>query len=61
MQASAGSIARASPAVSIRMSSTPLASARALIPASRSASVSSVATISLPQARASTPCPAQNA
>ncbi len=60
VQASAGSIARASAAVSSRMPSTPFASARALIAARRPLSSSDVATISLPQLRCGTPRAAQN-
>jgi hypothetical protein len=61
VQASAGSIARASAAVRTRMPSTPLASARALMPARRASSSAEVATMSLPQLRCGTPRSRQNA
>ncbi len=53
-----GSMAIASAALSSRMPSTPLASARPLISVSFSLSASLVATISLPQLRCGTPCSA---
>ena len=59
VQCRLGSIAIASAALSNRMPSTPLASARPLISASMALSASLVATISLPQLRCGTPCSAQ--
>ena len=56
VQCRLGSIAMASAALSSRMPSTPLASARPLISASFSFSASLVAAISLPQLRCGTPC-----
>ena len=50
-----GSSAIASAALSTRMPSTPLVSARCLIPASIASSRAFVATISLPQLRCGTP------
>ena len=59
VQVRSGSSAIASAAVSTRMPSTPLASARCLMPASIASSRASVATISLPQLMCGTPFSAQ--